>query len=326
MNDDEGLFDQLLEEYRRERLGPGILRLVTDAVRTTATRYPASRYSETRVWDARAIEDLVQDVVHDRLLAERRIDYLFSTANTVTDLRRLLPLNVTIVLARRLRRSVADNVGDRLLDSVARSWSSAPGWLPPRWIASPDDLAREATSAELVDAARLAAVVPQQEVHRVEHRWPSLYDETGLQHLVAALAKALPGGVTRRELDHVLERVLTPWSLPRLEHEERSQDRIEPTTKVEALVIAGDLSRSILARLDERQQRLLCGLLCWRPLQELANDFGVSRTSIYKWRGDLFEQMKPTLSDLDDETAELTLNTLHTQVLHAVVDRQGSAQ
>jgi hypothetical protein len=73
-------FAELRREYDADVIGVGIWALTCDLAATVARRYPADVYNRGENWSKDSFIELAQDVVTDRLLGERQLDYLFDTA------------------------------------------------------------------------------------------------------------------------------------------------------------------------------------------------------------------------------------------------------
>src|ERR1700737_1438512 len=104
---------ELLHEYESERIGVGILELVTKGVGKVGREgYDPQIYGRVVRWED-GIEDVVQEVVVRLLLDEGQLDYIMAVSRDEGDFQRLLQWQIRRFLARRRQRTIIDNLLDR---------------------------------------------------------------------------------------------------------------------------------------------------------------------------------------------------------------------
>ena len=113
---------ELRREYAAVRIGPIIWDLVLELTGNVARRYPPGVYNDGAPWSDDSVEDLAQQVVLDRLLAEGQLEYLFDQATSLESWRRLLSFQVRRTLTHRRRKTVVD----RLLARVRKLARAMP--------------------------------------------------------------------------------------------------------------------------------------------------------------------------------------------------------
>lgn len=256
----------LVREYEDEKIGVHWLSEVERTVARVVGRYPAAVYSETGNWDAAALENLVQDVVLTQLLAEGQLDYILAVATSLESARALLTRVVKRTLARGRRRTVIDN----LLDRTAEIAPFATG------------AHREAPAT---DAAIRAAANQVAKIQRVRiinsDRAPIIYTAENLERVVA-IARSVAGPLLRRrELEKILQLVLSdyvPSALVQFEGDHDEPDRsFTPEQQHTLQAVMDDLKR-----LPEEALAILALKIDDHSDQEVADHLGVSRPTAAK--------------------------------------------
>jgi hypothetical protein len=106
-----------LEELRKEHaelvIGPTLCKLCEDVVRATARMYPASEYSDARVWNKQSLEDALQGWVEVRLLGRGDLSKMLARAAHVGSLRGMLTRSFEQFLVNRRPSSVSGNLYTR---------------------------------------------------------------------------------------------------------------------------------------------------------------------------------------------------------------------
>lgn len=296
-------FRELEREYERELIGPAVLGEVRRVCSVRARRYPPSVYARSGMWDEESMADLVQDVVVERLLGERQIDYLFDVARTVDVWRALLDRQVRIVLARRRVRTVVDNLLDRARrmlegwESVARSTvygkavysTSGTGQ-----VYEPLDDRRVRRVGELV------RVIPRRVPGR-GGRAPVVYGGRELEAVLRYVLDAVPGGVSVRDLGRVFEFVLTDWIPAVLEHDEGTAAEspavvMDPSEVVVIRAVAAELA----AGMSGEEVKIVRGRLAGLPDADVAREIGLSRPTLIKRRRVLFDRLRDAAEGLSE--------------------------
>lgn len=314
-------FFQLRREYEREVIGPGVLREVHRASQARARKYPPTIYGLSSSWDKEAIDDLVQDVVVERLLGESQIDYLFDMARTLSDWRALLDRQVGITLARRRVRTVVDNLLDRAKralrnnDGVATSKFSRRTVFTLRGSSQPYQPLTDQQIRRIVEIVR---VVPRLRPGRAE-RTSSLYRRKDFEILLHTVLQEAEGGVTVRDLGMVFEEVFTDWIPAILELEEGGS--YSKSESPEAVVEIQETAKQIIEKMTKEDAVIIHGRLAGLPDVEIARLLDISRPTFIKRRNILFNDViRPLASDLDEEGQDALME----QIAIATMERRGS--
>ena len=205
-------FDDLRTEYDAETIGPQLWGLVVELAGLVARRYPPVVYNRGASWGEASIEELAQETAVDLLLAEGQLHYIFTVAEDVEDVRRLLVHNVKRALYRRRLPTVVD----RLMRRVRRIATMPPFAVQPagedRWITLADapEPFRSLGDADLRAAAAAAHRVPRLVEREHAERASMVYTPSALKELMERAVRAA-GGLTERDLGKVFEILLTAW-------------------------------------------------------------------------------------------------------------------
>ena len=314
-------FSQLRQEYEREVIGPGVLREVHRASQARARKYPPTIYGLSSSWDKEAIEDLVQDVVVERLLGESQIDYLFDVAPNLSDWRALLDRQVGITLARRRLRTVVDNLLDRAKralrknDGVVTSKFSRRTVFMLRGSSQPYQPLTDQQIRRIVEIVR---VVPRLRPGRAE-RTPSLYRRRDFEILLRAVLQEAEGGVTVRDLGMIFEEVFTDWLPAILELEEEGS--YSKSQSPEVAVEIQETAKQIIGKMTKEDAIIIHGRLAGLPDVEIACLLGISRPTFIKRRNILFNDViRPLASDFDEEGQDALIE----QIAATTMERRGS--
>jgi len=271
-------WELLVEENAREVLGRLWLAEVTRAARSVVRDYPPRLYAQAPSWDAAALDDLVQDVVVDRLLREGQLAYIVTTARDAGAARRLLLLQVRWTLSRRRVRTVSDNLLERCREMLARdpfiadtatgSWALGSG------------ARRDAWEPEILDACRRVARVPRSDASSGD-RAPSVFSSEQLAQVLNHVADSCPQGFTQRDLSNIFGRVLTHHLPDSLYSSAGAGREVGQFTPEEVLMIDDTVSRSHAA-LDAEQRLLLQMKMINSSDAEVGQRIGVTRQTAAK--------------------------------------------
>src|SRR5260370_26799942 len=206
----------VLEEHRRDGIGPMIYGIVRWIVQTAARRYSPAVYANADSWTSEAMEDRLQELTLEVLLDEGQLDYSMS-AGTEVDFRRVIAFQLRRHLAHRRTRTVIDNLLDRAKPILANPPFRVTSQLPLTY-ELPDphesDIGPGQADAVLPDAVvRKAAVgalaIPRLAV-RSGDREPVLYTTENLRLLLVKIARAIRKRFTLRGPDIGPPLALTP--------------------------------------------------------------------------------------------------------------------
>ena len=293
---------ELRVEYGAEVIGPAILDEVRRACASLARRYPPHVYARSASWDEDAIEELVQDVVVGRLLAEHQIAYLFDVADRISDWRALLNRQVKITLARRRVRTVVDNLLERarryLVQSGAIDPDDGSGVAVFRGVDAHEPY-RALTDQEVRKVAEHVRAIPRRRPEAGE-RAPTVYTKAALESALHTILRLAPGGVAMRDVARILEYVLTDWVPTVLELDRTSSAPTAVVLSPEEDVEVKEIASELLASLSEEEAEILRGRIAGLPDNEIARWIGVSRPTLYKRWHVLVERLRATYGDLDD--------------------------
>jgi len=311
-----------LNDLRRERdevgIGQEILLVVADVSRAVVRSYDPTVYGGEASWGA-GLEDLVQEVVLDRLLRERQLDYALTVASSTEDFRRLMTRQVKRTLAHRRRKSVIDNLIGRALPILDGEGFATRGDGSQRrfWLANADVLDREPADTEVYEAAVAAAVIPKTPSHGLE-RAPVVYSPAALQALILVVAETLSTELSVPTLDRVLRLVLTDWV---------ASDLVD-SREAEYLPAAGALGPEEAAQVDavvtDILQQLPAGSL---PVlrfkyaglsdQEIGGRLNLSRPTVAKRKELALTLLRQHLSDESEPVREAVVSELGLRIARA---------
>ena len=289
--------EELRSEHRDELVGARWLEEVRHICGEVVVRYPAEVYAHGLSWRDE-IDDLVQEVVVDRLLKERQADYLVHVSATVSDVRRLLARQVRITLAHRRRRTVVDQLLDRarqlLRDSSFEKLTSDPdSWS----LAGKSVVDRSASPAELRLAERRVRSIPTIAGDGLE-RAPTVYRSEDLRQLLSVVAETLPTAFEVRDLDLIFRSLLTSYLPSVLDHV--GANALAPTD-ADTEEIEMSAAREVVDMLDAEQRTIVAAKLSGVADADIAAALGLSRPTVAKRRTLAFDRVRPSLAPFDDE-------------------------
>lgn len=311
---------QLRREYEQEVIGPGVLREVHRASQARARKYPPTIYGLSSSWNKEAIEDLVQDVVVERLLGEFQIDYLFDVARNLSDWRALLDRQVGITLARRRVRTVVDNLLDRSKRALRKNDEVVASQFSRRTVFTlrgSSQSYQPLTDQQIRRIVEIVRVVPRLRPGRAE-RTPSLYRKKDFEILLHSVLQEAGGGVTVRDLGMIFEEVFTDWLPAILELDEEGS--YSESELPEIAVEIQETARQIIGKMTKEDAIIIHGRLAGLPDVEIARLLDISRPTFIKRRNMLFNDViYPLASDLDEEGQDALLE----QIAMATMETKG---
>lgn len=299
-------------EYERETIGPAILEEVRRVCAAQARRYPPAVYARSHSWGGDAVDELVQDVVVERLLGEQQLAYIFDAAVDLSHWRALLTRQVKITLARRRVRTVVDNLleraGRRLAGSEEVETITFSGNKVFRRVGAQAPY-RPLADDEVRRVVERVRALPRRRPGRGE-RAPSVYSGDGLAALLDMVLREAPGGVAVRDLGRIFESVLTDWVPAVLELEETDigsgPSDMEPGEAVEVKMLASQ----IVSGLSEEETQILLGYLAGLPYNEVAGRVGVSTPTLIKRRHGLLDRIRAAAGDLDEAAQDRLMDEI----------------
>jgi hypothetical protein len=311
------LADIRAEYGSSERIGPRILSEVRRVVNGLVTHYDPVIYGGVHRWED-GIDDLIQDVTVDALIRGRQLDYLVMVSRTIEDFRRLLQRQVRLQLARRRQRTIIDNILDRcesiLRKSpfVATSYGRKTAYRLGRRHAE----RREATEVELRQAARRVFLVPRISF-RDSERAPIVYAQENLKILLRAIGESLACEFSRGDIDKILRLTLTDLLPSFLYLGEREADAgaeqvdvAAGAPSIEESIMIREAAEGILTRLSDNEKLILARKLADVSDGDLANEMRISRPTLAKRKGRVFEILESELKTLPNELHNLVIETV----------------
>lgn len=306
----------LQAEFNDRGIGPDLLAEVRRSARITAPRYVATKYSAIGNW-THGIDDLVQDIVHDSLLRDGQAEYMLEVSATLEDFRRLLNRQTQRVLARHRRRTVIDALLDRarpLLAAAPFATDDRSG-APAFRLASEAVEIRAAALPELTSAADAVSDIPT--IPQRGDRATMVYRSADLAEALQRIASSLPCVFTIRELDRILEFVLTPFLPSVLDLVTGFQDDDAAGIRCGAVEAA-----AIAETLTTDEAIVLALKAAGVADQAVATSTGVSRPTAARTKQRAFHKVRAVLAGTDDTVRLAAIDILgfHTrQVLAATL-------
>lgn len=310
---------ELRHEYDREVIGSAILVEIGRACSIRARKYPPTVYGRSHTWSEDEIDDLVQDVILERLLGERQIDYLFNVAGTLDAWRGLLDRQVRITLARRRVRTVVDNLLDRARKALRHDDSVNRSIVAKQTVFSlqtSEDAYRSLTDWQVKRMVEHVRAVPRQVPGR-EVRAPTVYSKRAFGVLIQTILRMAPGGITARDLGRILEQVLTDWVPAVLELNEASIGGIvEEPGEIES---ARRIARQMVSEWSAEQVTIVHGLVAGLTHVETARKISVSRPTLIKRQRVLLDRLRAAASGFSEQGQEALMTELAVTVMESDV-------
>jgi hypothetical protein len=304
-----------LERLRRERdaigIGPEIHAHVSSLVGRISRSYDPRIYASVGTWSD-GLDDLVQEVVTDRLLGEGQLDYALDVADSLESFTNLIANQIRRTLARRRRRSVVDNLLERAREALREpdfvGRQAAGRTLFHRSGSTVEE--RQATEAELRRAAVAVAEIPTLRSHATE-RAPAVYTHEAFDMTLVTIADSLSTEFAVADLDAIFRLVLTDWIASDLaisregvsEPPDRSlgpQEAIEVEAIVELITAALPVEAAPVLRLK----------YAGHSDQEVAATLGLSRPTVAKRKQQAFDVIREQLSDSDERIQDAVVGAL----------------
>jgi hypothetical protein len=316
-------------DYRREFERDGVGQLIWDSLLGVAgriaRRYPPGVYSDVGDWSEEALQDLAQEVVLERLLAQGQLDYVFDLAESVDSLAALLAVQVRRVLAHRRAISVVDRLLHRVRKLVedpsfltAAHGSDVYVTLAGR-VVSP----RPASDEELHRCVARIASVPRIPSNPNGERESKVYSAEDLSRILALVLDDLDG-LLISDLRRIFEISLTAW-LPTIlrDSEEDQISELSPELEAERANMTS-LIEGFLGQLDETQQRVLLGKSQGISDGDLAKRIGRSRPWVADRKIEVLEMLEEHLVAQVPEALQVEATRMLLDELVVRVQEEGS--
>jgi hypothetical protein len=320
-------FRELRREYEHETIGRGVLGRIVDLVEAVCWRYPPTVYSEIGgdEWTDEARDALVQDFVTRTLIESGQLDYAMSQARSMADFDRIVRFQVARHLRHHRRRTVVDNLMNRVRTILLSDPYEALSGKPDRFrLAGSDVEDRPPSERELNSAVRAVALVPREVANPLE-RGPRVYAAEDLERLVRTLLTRLPCTVRLDDFREVLNRVLTelvPGDLLPLREDSFEEDSVEgaawtlanerraagaagglmarPELSPEESFTVLSAARDILSGLGEVERTLLQMKLAGASDGAVAATVSMSRPTVAGRKKAVLERIQEAVEDFDE--------------------------
>ena len=205
-------FGDLHREYEAVTIGPLIWALTVELAGMVGRRYRPAQYNRGSRWDEASIRELAQETAVNLLVREGQIDYIFTVADSVEDIRRLLVRNVKRALWRRRSATVIDRLMRRIRQMATQPPFTIQHAAGQPWITRADEptAPRALREAEIHIAAAAAHRVPRLVEREGAERASMVYAPGALRELLHAVVDET-GGVLEHDLARILENLLAAW-------------------------------------------------------------------------------------------------------------------
>lgn len=302
--------EALRAEYEREVIGALIYGEVAALVRQVASGYSPRIYAHAASWET-GFEDLLQEVVLERLLGEGQLAYAFTVAADLTHWRSLIVRQIKRALARRRKRSIIDNILERADEILSRPpfASAGKGRMTEHWKDGvfPED--RLPTEEEIRAATLAASGVPITRGHGDE-RAPMVYSTAALEMLLLEVASALPCKFTKADLDMILRNLLTQWLASDLVDIEGALQLPSESLTPEELAEVNDIAIRVLQALDRQGRYILRAKLNGQSDGEIAVQLDLSRPTVASRKTAILQRLHTELNGLSSDSANAVVARL----------------
>ncbi|GAA4402383.1 hypothetical protein GCM10023153_31460 [Ornithinibacter aureus] len=276
-------WEDLRDEYEEWIIGPLWLAEIERAVASTVRRYNPDTYSETGVWDDAARENLVQEVTATQLLEALQLKYIVDTVANLSHARALLHLSVRRQISLTRRRTIVDNLLDRI--EKIRPFPTTP---------------RGPTVADSVLFAAAAAVMNLPRVRIINSdRAPIVFDASTLERVVGIVVDLVGTSCSRNDMSRVLERALTDYVPTILVLDDGGHDEPDRSFTPAEETIVNDVM-TYLRTLPEATMQLLALKMADHSDTVVARHFSISRPTAAKRFKEASATLNAALRPLDD--------------------------
>jgi hypothetical protein len=331
-------FEDLRREYEGVRIGEHMFARISRIVAQVARRYPPAVYSEITAiagdWSQEALDALVQAFVTESLLEAGQLEYTMSQAATLPDFDRLTRRQLRRHLRATRRRSVVDNIVDRVRARLGEPPYEEVG--NGRWrLVGRETEDRPPHREELDDALARASLVPREASNALE-RAPRVYGPDQLDTLLRSVSETLACPLALDHVRWVLEQLLTELVpselLPIHEDMAEDEDSVEYAAWAEANARAqrdagGDLMavpepspeeaaavteavEKLCSSLDEQQMAILRMKLAGLSDAKVASAVSLSRPTVIARNKAILQRIDEHFSDLDEAWHSRALDQL----------------
>jgi hypothetical protein len=303
--------DDLRREYERELIGPAIHAEIRSLAGQVASAYSPSIYAGSPEWTADALDDLVQDLAADWLLAQGQLAYALGAARTLRDFRAITVHTIRRALAARRIRSVIDNLLPRCEALLAEEGYEVVRVGNRRvYRMTGAGEVRDPTDEELRAAELMVHTIPRLP-GRGGDRASAVYTASNLRAVLSGIACSIPRGFSLGDLDRILRRVLTAWVPGILVTGQELPPTPSEALSPEDVVIVRDTARSLLESLSALHRKVLALYLASVSDAEAAIILGVkARQTVLRRRAEIAAIISHHLEDLESRLSNAVLDQL----------------
>ena len=307
MNAADPEWDALCSEHQQWRLGKLWLGLIRHVTRSVCVRYPGREYgASSPSWSEDDVDDLVSEVVLNRLLEQGQIEYIVSASASVGSARGLIGMHVKQVLAGRRVPTQADRVADRLWSAFQRSGEVVDGGQEVTVRPSGSEWPAESGPYPVGEAVRILSGLPRLPNRGVDRASP-VYSSDTLDSAVRLIWESIPIPVTRttvREICHQALTALIPALFQLDEGLSGALQTLDLSPEEETLV--RDAVSSLLDLLNPEQREIVASVGLLKDA-ELADLLGVSRPTVIKRRQEVSALVVSALEGLEQSLKDLVV-------------------
>ncbi len=299
--------ERLRVEFQDATIGTLLFSEIERAMRTAVKgRNPAIYGGGAGSWDD-ALDDAVQGLVVDRLIADGQLAYVMREAGSLQEFRKLMVGQARRHLSKVRVRSVVDQLllrSRKIVDGAPETFEvcDRKRSVMRRFALAPLSVeVRDATDHERASAVRAAGLFPVTFGTGGEKRAPSVYNTPVLKSLLVKVCEVLPCSVHLSDLDHIFSWTLTDWVVGDLKYIEAamSLEAKEPDPAV--VTRATQMSTEFIDGRAEDDLHLLALALSGAKGGEIATALGVSRQTVIARRQKIVAALEDVVSDESDE-------------------------
>lgn len=290
-------FATLLQEHRTAVVGPNILSEIAKTSHKTLHELLQKANGPSQWINTIDSRDVMDDLTAQYLVKEHQIYYMFDVANTLQQWRQLLTRQIHITLSRHRMLQITEHLltrAHRFLNSkkVVSKLSVADGTIYAlRDSVEPYQPLFQEPLRRIVNYLRIIPRLPP-----FDEPVPKVYSQRDFVLLITLILEARRGGVTSEELHTILALLLIDW-IPPLDPSDPNTNSDNGSNAHECFQqMACDMARG----LSVVEVAILLGRLTGLSDLEISHDFAISLPVLTRQRSVLFDFLRRTLSNLDN--------------------------
>ena len=309
----DATYEELLDEFASAVVGPKWLELAREIAGGLARRYDPAVYAVAeRAWSPAEIEDLVQDVIAERLLRQGQLRYIVDVAVSVEDIRRLLNHQTRRALSARRRRTVVDRLLARIRVDLDRgAFESISDGGTQRW--RPVGRASEADSPSEQAVRNAAAAIRLLPTSGSDgSRAPTVFRAEVLAAVVETAFEVCGTALSISDFGRILQQALTSWVPVVLEQGEEPEAATDDLS--ESALDLEETVTLVLDRLDAVDRVVLRVKLAGKSDSELAARLDVSRPTAAARKVQAFDRLREAWAAASDDDSDAATQRLATEI------------